>query len=131
MTDDLLFVYGTLRRDTRSGMHRLLAQYASFLAGGTYQGRLYLVGNYPGVVPSPNPSAKVRGEVYALHRPEIILPKLDAYEECGPDFSEPTEYLRQRQAVVLANGSTCHAWVYLYNRPTDKLILISSGDFLA
>jgi gamma-glutamylcyclotransferase (GGCT)/AIG2-like uncharacterized protein YtfP len=131
MTDELLFVYGTLRRDTESEMYRLLASYADFIAEGSYQGRLYKVDYYPGVVPSDNPAEKVVGEVYRLRNLQIVLPKLDQYEECGPEFSEPTEYVRRHQEIELSDGTKSRAWVYLYNHPTDKLEWIPSGDFLA
>ncbi len=131
MTEELLFVYGTLRRDTESEMYRLLARYADFVAEGTYQGRLYKVDYYPGVVPSDNPAERVKGEVYRLHNSAIALPKLDQYEECGSGFSEPTEYVRRHQEIELSDGTKSRAWVYLYNYPIDKLEWISSGDFMA
>ena len=129
--ENLLFVYGTLRRDTKSEAARLFSEYADFVAEGTYQGRLFQVDYYPGAVPSDDPSEKVKGEVYALRAPGIALPRLDRYEACGPGFSEPTEYIRRQQEVILSDGTTCRAWVYVYNRPTGNLVYISSGDFLA
>lgn len=131
MNDEMLFVYGTLRRDTRSEMYRLLARYADFVAEGTFQGRLYKIDYYPGVVPSDDPNEQVHGEVYVVRQPEIVFPKLDQYEECGPGFPDPTEYVRRRETVRLQNGSACQAWVYVYNRPTNKLERIPSGDFLS
>ncbi len=131
MTDELLFVYGTLRRDTESEMYRLLARYADFVSRGTYQGRLYMIDYYPGVVPSDDPAEKVAGEVYRLRNSQIVLPKLDQYEECGAGFPRPTEYVRKRQEIELLDGAQCRAWVYVYNHPTDKLVQIPSGDFLA
>ena len=127
----LLFVYGTLRRHTGSEMYRLLARYADFVAEGTCQGRLYKIGDYPGAVPSDDPSERVKGEVWFLREPDSVLRELDQYEGCGPGFVEPTEYVRRRQEIVLADGTRCFACVYLYNRPTDHLVRISSGDFLA
>jgi gamma-glutamylcyclotransferase (GGCT)/AIG2-like uncharacterized protein YtfP len=131
MTEDLLFVYGTLRRDTSSEMHHLLARYAAFVSEGTYQGQLYRVDDYPGVVPSDDPAERVKGEVYALTEPETVLAKLDRYEECGPGFAEPGEYIRRREEILLSDNTTLHAWVYIYDRPTDNLERIPFGDFLA
>jgi gamma-glutamylcyclotransferase (GGCT)/AIG2-like uncharacterized protein YtfP len=130
MNDDLLFVYGTLRRDMRNEMYHLLARYAEFVAEGTYQGRLYQIDDYPGAVPSENPEEQVHGEVYALREPEIVLAKLELYEECGPGFSNPTEYVRRQERITLQNGTACYAWVYVYNRPTTKLVQISSGNYV-
>jgi gamma-glutamylcyclotransferase (GGCT)/AIG2-like uncharacterized protein YtfP len=131
MAEDLLFVYGTLRRDTRSEMFRLLEKYADFVSEGSYQGRLYRVVDYPGAVPSDDASERVKGEVYALTEPEVVLKKLDRYEECGPGFVEPREYFRCREEIMLSDNTTLHAWVYIYNRPVDHLERIPSGDFLA
>ena len=130
MSVQLLFVYGTLRRNARSGIHPLLAVYADFVSEGTYQGCLYEIDDYPGVVPSIDPSERVAGEVYSLRKPDIILPKLDMYEECGPGFPEPAEYVRRKQEIILSDNTKRSAWVYLYNRPTEHLARISSGDFL-
>jgi gamma-glutamylcyclotransferase (GGCT)/AIG2-like uncharacterized protein YtfP len=126
---ELLFVYGTLRRDMKGKMHHLLAKYADFVDKATYQGRLYKVGYYPGVVPSHDPNNAVYGEVYQLHHVDAVLPLLDRYEECGPSFPEPTEYIRVKQDVSLRNGNAVSSWVYLYNLPTETLEPIESGDF--
>ncbi len=130
MTPEYLFVYGTLRKDSNTAIHQLLAQYADCIGTASYQGRLYQVAHYPGAVPSEKPDHQTKGEVYALLEPGQILPKLDEYEECGPDFAEPTEYIRKKKEVVLSSGQTLMAWIYIYNRSTDNLPEIISGDFL-
>jgi len=130
MNEELLFVYGTLRQDTQSEMYQLLAKYADFVTEGTYQGRLYLVDYYPGVVPSDDPAEQVHGEVYALREADVVLKQLDQYEECGPGFPEPTEYVRRHETITLLDGTVCNAWIYVYNHPTENLVLIPSGDFI-
>lgn len=130
MSHDHLFVYGTLRRDTKSEMYHLLARYADFVGEATYQGKLYRVDYYPGVVPSAQPHDVVHGEVYQLRYPDKVLRCLDEYEECGPKFSEPTEYIRRKEIVQLSSGNVASAWVYIFNRSTDELERIQSGDFL-
>jgi gamma-glutamylcyclotransferase (GGCT)/AIG2-like uncharacterized protein YtfP len=128
--DVFLFVYGTMRRDTNSEMYHMLARTADFVGDGTYQGRLYRIDSYPGVVPSEDPSDVVHGEVYRLRCPYRVLSQLDQYEEYGPRYPEPTEYIREMQRVRLRNGTIVTAWIYLYNRPTDTLEWVPSGDFL-
>jgi len=130
MKPQFLFVYGTLRRDFKSKMHSFLAEHADFIGRATYQGKLYKIDYYPGAVPSNNPKDVVYGEVYQLREPALVLSKLDEYEECGPKFPSPTEYIRKVQAVQLESGEIVWAWVYLYNRSTNHLELVSSGDFL-
>lgn len=130
MKEEYLFVYGTLRRDTGNNMYHLLARYATFVGEATYQGLLFKIDYYPGVVPSDDPTHHVRGEVYRLLDSGLVLSQLDRYEECGPGFPEPTEYVRKKQEVSLCNGEKLVAWVYIYNRSTEKFPLIPSGDFL-
>ena len=125
-----LFVYGTLRRGACSNMQHFLARYAAFVGAGTCQGRLYKIHAYPGVESSENPTDQVLGEVYRLREPDLVLPRLDQYEQCGPGLPEPAEYVREQQEVCLSGGERLTAWVYIYNRPTDALALIPSGDFL-
>jgi gamma-glutamylcyclotransferase (GGCT)/AIG2-like uncharacterized protein YtfP len=127
--NEFLFVYGTLRRDVKGGMYHLLAKYGDFVDKATYQGRLFKVASYPGMIPSHDPEDIVHGEVYQLHHADTVLPRLDRYEGCGPNFAEPAEYLRVKKDVSLRNGKAISAWVYLYNRPTEALEPIESGDF--
>ena len=126
----LIFVYGTLRHDAGNGMGRMLARYAEFVDAATFQGKLYKIDGYPGVVPTDNPSDIVKGEIYCLSDPEIGLTYLDEYEECSPGFTQPTEYIRTLHAVKRNNGEIIQAWVYVYNRPTDPLEWVQSGDYL-
>ncbi|MCB2425958.1 gamma-glutamylcyclotransferase family protein [Methylophaga pinxianii] len=128
MTEDYLFVYGTLRKNT--ARHNLLHSLCEYLDSGTLQGCLYLVGGYPGVVASHDSQQRVVGEVYRIHHHQRLFAKLDDYEECSSSFAEPHEYIRQQQTVTLSNGLKVSAWVYLYNRPATGLKLIASGDFL-
>lgn len=126
-----LFVYGTLRSGAKHLMHQVLIKHSRFIGMAHFQGRLYRVTHYPAVVASANPDEKVLGEVYQLLQPEQTLPELDRYEECGTDFPEPQEYRREQQPVRLENGDSVMAWVYLYNRDTEMLTSIPSGDFLS
>lgn len=120
-----IFVYGTLSSEGSSPESRLLIQNAEFIGHASFQGKLYNVSYYPGAVISENPEDKVYGEVYLLHNADFLLPMLDRYEEYGPDFTEPNEYLRKQQAVCLDKGGWIIAWVYIYNRPVDGLDLAS------
>lgn len=130
MNTDLLFVYGTLRRASPSEMNEVLRQNAEFLSTGCFQGILYQVDGYPGAVPSADRNDRVVGELYRLRQPSEILARLDAYEECGPEFPPPTEFVRRQAMITTNSGREIEAWIYLYNRPTAGLCRIESGDFL-
>jgi len=125
---DLLFVYGTLRRASRHRAHERLARAAEPFGEGTVAGRLYLVEDYPGLVAAAGESARVRGEVYRLVAPSVLA-DLDRYEGC--DAVDPARglYRRARAEVVLDDGRSVTAWVYLYNRPVTALRPIASGDY--
>lgn len=128
MTEDYLFVYGTLRRDTVR--HDLLRQYCEYIALGRLQASLYQVSYYPAVVLSDDHRHQVIGEVYRIINNELLFAGLDDYEECSASFDEPHEYVRSRQNIILADGSDITTWVYVYNRSVEGLKLIGSGDYL-
>jgi gamma-glutamylcyclotransferase (GGCT)/AIG2-like uncharacterized protein YtfP len=129
MTNNYLFVYGTLRQNSPHAMSQFLAHYANFVGNAVYQGKLYQIDYYPGVIPSDNVHDSVQGEVYKLTDVDTVLLKLDEYEECGHNFPSPTEYIRCEQYVTLKTGERIAAWIYLFNRPTTGLQYIESGDF--
>ena len=83
-TDELLFVYGTLRRGTGHRMHDVLACHAEFVDLATFRGRMFLVAHYPGVVASADPRDTVVGDVFRLLQPGPLLLRLDRYEACDP-----------------------------------------------
>lgn len=126
---ELLFVYGTLRRQggAPGGVNRLLGQDARALEEGTIGARLYRAGGYPAAV--PDDEAEVRGELYELEEPEKVLPVLDRYEGRTPDGEGL--YRRERVEVERASGGSVEAWVYFYNRDPSGLEEIESGDYLA
>lgn len=126
---DHLFVYGTLRRGTGVAMAEHLARHATYLGTGCCQGRLYELGRYPGFVPGAEPEEQVVGDVYRLDDPAGTLPMMDEYEEYGPAFADPNEYLRRELPVRLGDGRLIRAWVYVYNWPVEEEFRIHSGDF--
>ena len=125
---DLLFVYGTLRRACGSDAHHRYLAGAIFVANAKLQGKLFRVSYYPAVTLTTE-DCWVQGEIYQL-RDAAQLAALDEYEECQIPADANQEYIRTCVNVVMASGEQQQAWVYLYNRPTDSLALIDSGDFL-
>ncbi|WP_300496725.1 gamma-glutamylcyclotransferase family protein [uncultured Methylophaga sp.] len=128
MTEDYLFVYGTLRKNTER--HDLLQRFCDYIDTGMLQAVMYQISYYPGVILTDDPQQQVVGEVYRIHQPQLLLAELDDYEECSSSFVEPHEYVRQLQMICLSNGNKLPAWVYLYNHPISGKKLITSGDFL-
>jgi gamma-glutamylcyclotransferase (GGCT)/AIG2-like uncharacterized protein YtfP len=130
MTIQYLFVYGTLRRETATGMALLLARHGEYVADGQMQGKLYDVNGYPGAVASDNRHDTVYGELHDIGDGGVLLPLLDDYEECSGRHPEPHEYVRKKLAITLAGGGSVAAWVYVYNRDVSKLHRIVSGDYV-
>ena len=124
-----LFVYGTLRRSTDNPMHQLL--YGTTLVGtGTFQGKLYDLGNYPAAIFSDDPADRVHGEVYRLADPPATLALLDSYEACTEADAQPHEYVRVVVPIHLETGDEVRTQIYLYNRAVAELTPVTSGDYL-
>ncbi len=127
-----LFVYGTLRDDPRHEMYRVLARRSKFEGGGYVGGRLYDLGEYPGIILSNDPHERVRGEVYTLSGSDIVetLRLLDDYEGIGPDDPAPHEYSRVPVDVTLLDGRLLRAWTYVLTESNQAHYQIPTGDYL-
>jgi gamma-glutamylcyclotransferase (GGCT)/AIG2-like uncharacterized protein YtfP len=127
-----IFVYGTLRSDPAHEMFHLLAKHARFVGDATVPGRLFDLGEYPGMISSDG-AGRVLGEVYEFDpvhwRP--VIERLDKYEGCSTSDPEPHEYRREIVRARLASGETLPAWAYILNRWPAELREIESGDYLA
>jgi len=126
-----LFVYGTLRRVFAHHHARILRAHCRLLGEGGFEGRLFDVGCYPAGVARPTGGRDVRGELYRVIRPHLLLPILDRFEGRGEDNDQPHLYRREAIEIQLDTGRKLRAWVYLYNRDTDRLRPIPGGDYAA
>jgi len=124
---DLLFVYGTLRKDADHPSHCLLKKGAKLIGKACMIGRLYEINGYPGAVRSDSGEEQVGGELYQLIETDSLLARLDDYEETGGNYPEPQEYRRDLVTVEREDKTKVIAWCYLYNRSTAGLRLIASG----
>jgi gamma-glutamylcyclotransferase (GGCT)/AIG2-like uncharacterized protein YtfP len=131
---EYLFVYGSLKRESENNlsaidkkMHLLLAKHSEFIGKAICYGKLYLIDNYPGAVLSNIKSNIIHGEVYKI-LDSSILSHLDEYEECSPDFSEPTKYKREKCNVYI-DGNVIKSWIFTYNRSVKGKKEIKSGKW--
>lgn len=124
-----LFVYGTLRKAFNNEVLKTVSNNLHFEGNGYLKGKLYDLGEYPGVVDYHSGENQVKGEVYTVENPEFVFNLLDDYE----GVNEPiAEYKRCKKIVLLPQGNRIKSWVYLYNLPINKNSrLISSGDYLS
>ena len=128
---NLLFVYGTLRRDANRIVHSMLAPHSTYVGEGRIHAELYDLGSYPGAsLREPCPDIVV-GEVYALDSAHAsrTWQVLDKYEGCGPDETEPTPYRRQKVNVFLNDGNQLVAWAYVLTAVPAQAVRIPSGDY--
>ena len=119
MSEHLVFVYGTLRRGGVRAMPDLFPG-ARFVGGGSVRGRLYDLGEYPGLLLDEAGSA-VTGEVYEVD--DEILRQLDEIEAT-------TFYSRRQVGASLDDGRRA-CWVYVYDAESHPgRTLIASGDWI-
>jgi gamma-glutamylcyclotransferase (GGCT)/AIG2-like uncharacterized protein YtfP len=112
-----LFVYGTLHPDRAPAAIASAVRLFRELSPATVPGRLYDLGDYPGLhldVPYPQP---IPGKLFTLPEDHGLFAQLDAYE--GYDADHPTEslFLRQLTSATLPDGSILTCWIYVYNGP--------------
>lgn len=120
----LLFVYGLLRKGIDHHMSRLLNIKANYIGMGAARGKLFLIDNYPGMIIDMDSESQVYGDIYGFN--DAILWKfIDGFEEI--DISD--EYKKQKIEVDICDQKL-NCWSYVYQRSTDRLEYIPSGDFL-
>ncbi len=127
--EEYLFVYGTLRRDCGNDLHRLIARNSDYVGMATYQGQMYQVADYPGIIPSEDKKDQVVGELYLLSNTIKLLNVLDEYEEFDPESSAKSLFIREHVTVKL-KGKEITSFAYLYNKKIDPKTRIASGDYL-
>ena len=130
MSDEFIFVYGTLRKGAATPMSDVLARHCDYFADGLMQGKLFEVNGYPGAIASNNPKETVYGELYRIINSEKIWPLIDDYEGCTDQYPQPHEYLREKRPIAML-GSCISAWVYIFNQDVTGLSQIESGDYLS
>ena len=120
--EEYLFVYGTLRSQMNDPLHRLLEKDAILVGTGSFQGRLYDLGRYPGVVPSHGKTDRVLGEIYRFREFKRAFEILDEYE--GHRFK------RKRVTIIQEDGKSITSWIYLYVRSVTRRARIQAGDYV-
>ncbi|GAA6155999.1 MAG: gamma-glutamylcyclotransferase family protein [Alphaproteobacteria bacterium] len=125
----LLFVYGTLREDSQHKMARLLSSAASVVGPAFVLGRLFDIGEYPGMILDGSGHHLTHGQIFKLANADETLAHLDVYEEASSEFPEPRQYVRKKVTARQENGNQIEVWVYVYNWPVEGKTLIQSGDY--
>ncbi|MDP2225886.1 MAG: gamma-glutamylcyclotransferase family protein [Moraxellaceae bacterium] len=128
--NELIFVYGSLRRGSAHAMAQWLASVADWQGEGRVAGTLYRVSWYPALVIAGEGVAAdeegVQGDVFRLHEASALA-QLDAFE--GVRGSVADEYRRERLAIRMASGEV-QAWVYVWQQSVSGLKPVKGGDWL-
>lgn len=110
--DNIVFCYGTLKLN-QSNHERLDMHKADYLGQDKINGRIYSLGNFPGLKDHPN--GKVYGELYEVDDEQLA--RLDRLE------NHPHMY--ERKKVTTESGIEC--WTYFYNGDVSNRHFIRSG----
>jgi len=119
----LIFVYGLLRPGQTGYESLNLATRTRTVAHGRVRGRLYHLGDYPGLILGDE--GIVYGDVLVFDDPKLWC-DLDAYELYDPDQPAASEYCRT--SVELIDCGT-EVIVYQYNRPVKGRPIVASGNW--
>src|SRR6185437_5400829 len=114
-----LFVYGTLLQKGNK-FAVFLNENSRFYGKGRVSGKLYDIGDYPGLILQPGSQQFVYGNIYEMAQPETTLRMLDDYESFGEDHPQPNEFIRVLTAIE-SKSEVLDCWVYLYNLAVDGL----------
>lgn len=135
MSTSHLFVYGTLMSDAVGAMggrqRRRLSAEATVVGAGWINGRLFDLGEYPGLLEGEHPDDIVFGEVVWLSQPRLSLEWLDAYEGVSPQSGQDDEYVRVERQAMLDDGRAVAAWVYVFRGIVDRDRRIANGRWLS
>ncbi|QLG87524.1 gamma-glutamylcyclotransferase [Chitinibacter bivalviorum] len=116
MTEQYLFVYGTLKRGLSN--HHYLGS-ARYVAQGITQQRfaLYTI-EYPFLSKSPA-CYQVRGELYLIDAQDLA--QVDVLEQ------HPSDYCRELTSIIADDGQVISAWAYFHPQPRGRLL--PRGEF--
>lgn len=121
---DKIFVYGTLEK-TEFFSYLISIGEIKYVGSGKIRAKLYDLGEYPGAV--EHKGSHVYGRVYEAQNIDKVLPLLDEYEEFYPDRPENSLFIRKVMKVIMENGESLEAFVYIYNRSVKGMKTIPTG----
>ncbi len=108
-----IFTYGTLMRGIPSRFGNYLEANGMFVGEAQMPGRLYDLGNYPGLIYDEQNGRLITGHIFELMDAQKVLEQLDRYEGIDPASPPPHEYRRVIRPA-LWKGQRVACWVYEY-----------------
>lgn len=125
---DYVFFYGTL---LPSHAPREVAQTVKQLrriGRGAVRGRLYDLGQYPGLKLDSTARTTVKGQVFEVPA-KNVLRLLDRYEGFRRSRPSRSLFIRRRSPVRLDRNRILNCWLYEYNKRPSEATRIPQGRF--
>jgi gamma-glutamylcyclotransferase (GGCT)/AIG2-like uncharacterized protein YtfP len=123
---ELVFVYGTLRRNASEGARMSEAKY---VGRRLVKGALYEIASRPALVESADANSSVLGDLYRVHVDRLA--EIDRWHEGEAGMTNGGGYARAKEAVSQRHETRSHtAWVWRWIGPTDAGVAVPSGDWL-
>ena len=124
-----LFTYGTLSNGKAPVAVKRLMKKLTPVGEAYVHGRLYDLGEYPGLKSSRSARQKVRGRVFELPDDPMVLKKLDEYEDYSAERASKSLFVRKKVPARLDSGKQVNCWTYVYNGDVTEVRRIPSGDY--
>lgn len=125
-SEELVFVYGTLRR---GGSNSFRMDGAEFVSAGKAGGAMFVISWYPGLVLDME-QGHVLGDLYRVGPEQLAA--LDEFEGLAANELEGSEYRRVKTEVILLEKpyGAVQAWVWEWKGEVDTSRKILSGDWM-
>ena len=112
MPQEILFIYGSLKRGFHNHTHLLgVAKYAGL--GATLEKYALYVNGSPAVIKHEKIS-KIFGELFVIH--SLTLEDIDRIK------GHPNWYRREKVEILAENGRVVLAWVYFFPKKRGELV---------
>ena len=130
-----LFVYGSLIPQLTSAFGKAertrLARESTVIGPASVRGKLYDLGDYPGLISNSCLHTRVDGVLLRLNMPDETFAWLDPFEDIVPGRPlEVNQYERVTRTVTTADGGEIAAWVYVMWRVPASASEITTGRWL-
>ena len=126
-----IFVYGSLRSGFRNPAYEYLTRYFTYSGEALVKGKFFDAGSYPVALPT-NEEHFILGELYTMNNEDEFswaFEQLDDYEGLNVEAGEIPLYKRSL-VEVFKHGETQTAWIYWYNKSTEGMPEVETGDVM-
>lgn len=126
-----IFVYGSLRSGFRNPAYEYLTRYFKYSGEALVKGKFFDAGSHPVALPTEDEHF-ILGELYTMNSADEFswaFEQLDDYEGLHVEVGEIPLYTR-KLAEIFQNGDTQTAWIYWYNKSTEGMPEIETGDVM-